>query len=172
MSRNSGNTGTYSVPGLEFRCARFDDEWQCCDREDEHAQQTNILDGSRRCRRDAGRFADLRTVLSRPPDQADRAVPAWRADGCDGAHGRPRAQCRAQAARDRGEPRWRRWRARLEGGRDCRARWLYALVGSSGTLSILPALNPNLDYDPKAFVPVALVSLLPHVLVVPTAVPA
>ena len=49
----------------------------------------------------------------------------------------------------------------------------YALLwGSSGTLSILPALNPNLDYDPKAFVPVALVSLLPHVMVVPPAVPA
>jgi tripartite-type tricarboxylate transporter receptor subunit TctC len=46
------------------------------------------------------------------------------------------------------------------------------LWGSSGTLSILPALNPNLDYDPKAFVPVALVSLLPHVMVVPNAVPA
>jgi tripartite-type tricarboxylate transporter receptor subunit TctC len=46
------------------------------------------------------------------------------------------------------------------------------LWGSSGTLSILPALNPNLDYDPKAFVPVALVSLLPHVMVVPPAVPA
>jgi tripartite-type tricarboxylate transporter receptor subunit TctC len=44
--------------------------------------------------------------------------------------------------------------------------------GSSGTLSILPALNPNLDYDPKSLVPVALVSLLPHVMVVPSAVPA
>lgn len=46
------------------------------------------------------------------------------------------------------------------------------LWGSSGTLSILPALNPNLDYDPKAFAPVALVSLLPHVMVVPKTVPA
>src|SRR5262245_13337107 len=46
------------------------------------------------------------------------------------------------------------------------------LWGSSGTLSILPALNKNLDYDPKAFLPVALVSLLPHAMVVPTAVPA
>ncbi len=46
------------------------------------------------------------------------------------------------------------------------------LWGSSGTLSILPALNAKLDYDPKAFVPVALVSLLPHVMVVPNAVPA
>jgi tripartite-type tricarboxylate transporter receptor subunit TctC len=46
------------------------------------------------------------------------------------------------------------------------------LWGSSGTLSILPALNAKLDYDPKAFVPVALVSLLPHVMVVPPAVPA
>lgn len=46
------------------------------------------------------------------------------------------------------------------------------LWGSSGTLSILPALNPKLDYDPKAFAPVALVSLLPHVMVVPPAVPA
>jgi tripartite-type tricarboxylate transporter receptor subunit TctC len=43
--------------------------------------------------------------------------------------------------------------------------------GSSGTLSILPALNPNLDYDPKAFAPVALVSLLPHVMVVPASIP-
>jgi tripartite-type tricarboxylate transporter receptor subunit TctC len=46
------------------------------------------------------------------------------------------------------------------------------LWGSSGTLSILPALNKKLDYDTKAFVPIALVSLLPHVFVVPPAVPA
>src|SRR5262245_36871821 len=46
------------------------------------------------------------------------------------------------------------------------------LWGSSGTLAILPALNPNLDFDPRAFTPVALVSLLPHVMVVPPAVPA
>jgi tripartite-type tricarboxylate transporter receptor subunit TctC len=46
------------------------------------------------------------------------------------------------------------------------------LWGSSGTLSILPELNKKLDYDPKAFVPVALVALLPHVFVVPPAVPA
>jgi tripartite-type tricarboxylate transporter receptor subunit TctC len=45
------------------------------------------------------------------------------------------------------------------------------LWGSSGTLSILPALNPNLDYDPKAFTPVALASLLPHVMVVPASLP-
>jgi tripartite-type tricarboxylate transporter receptor subunit TctC len=45
------------------------------------------------------------------------------------------------------------------------------LWGSSGTLSILPALNANLDYDPKAFTPVALVSLLPHVMVVPASLP-
>src|SRR5436190_12052923 len=43
--------------------------------------------------------------------------------------------------------------------------------GSSGTLSILPALNPNLDYDPKSFAPVALVSLLPHIMVVPASLP-
>ena len=46
------------------------------------------------------------------------------------------------------------------------------LWGSSGTISILPALNKKLDYDPGAFVPVALVALLPHVFVVPPAVPA
>jgi tripartite-type tricarboxylate transporter receptor subunit TctC len=46
------------------------------------------------------------------------------------------------------------------------------LWGSSGTLAVLPALNPNLDYDPKAFVPVSLVSLLPHVMVVPPSLPA
>src|SRR5215813_2012406 len=46
------------------------------------------------------------------------------------------------------------------------------LWGSSGTISILPELNKKLDYDPRAFTPVALVSLLPHVFVVPPAVPA
>jgi tripartite-type tricarboxylate transporter receptor subunit TctC len=46
------------------------------------------------------------------------------------------------------------------------------LWGSSGTISILPALNKKLDYDPKVLAPVALVSLLPHVFVVPPAVPA
>jgi tripartite-type tricarboxylate transporter receptor subunit TctC len=46
------------------------------------------------------------------------------------------------------------------------------LWGSSGTLSILPALNKSLDYDPKGFLPVALVSLLPHVMVVPASLPA
>ena len=46
------------------------------------------------------------------------------------------------------------------------------LWGSSGTISILPELNKKLDYDPKAFAPVALVSLLPHVFVVPPAVAA
>jgi tripartite-type tricarboxylate transporter receptor subunit TctC len=46
------------------------------------------------------------------------------------------------------------------------------LWGSSGTLSILPALNHSLDYDPAAFAPVASVALLPHVMVVPPAVPA
>jgi tripartite-type tricarboxylate transporter receptor subunit TctC len=45
------------------------------------------------------------------------------------------------------------------------------LWGSSGTISILPALNPNLDYDPKSFTPVALVSLLPHVMVIPASLP-
>lgn len=46
------------------------------------------------------------------------------------------------------------------------------LWGSSGTLAVLPALNKKLDYDPKDFAPVALVSLLPHVFVVPPTVPA
>jgi len=46
------------------------------------------------------------------------------------------------------------------------------LWGSSGTISILPELNKKLDYDPKTLTPVALVSLLPHVFVVPPAVPA
>ena len=46
------------------------------------------------------------------------------------------------------------------------------LWGSSGTISILPELNKKLDYDPKTLAPVALVSLLPHVFVVPPAVPA
>jgi len=46
------------------------------------------------------------------------------------------------------------------------------LWASSATLAILPVLYTKLDFDPKAFVPVALVARLPHVLVVPPAVPA
>jgi tripartite-type tricarboxylate transporter receptor subunit TctC len=46
------------------------------------------------------------------------------------------------------------------------------LWGSSGTLAVLPALNRKLDYDSRAFVPIALVALLPQVFVVPPDVPA
>jgi len=46
------------------------------------------------------------------------------------------------------------------------------LWASTATLAILPALYTNLDFDPRAFTPVALVAKLPHVLVVPQAVPA
>jgi tripartite-type tricarboxylate transporter receptor subunit TctC len=46
------------------------------------------------------------------------------------------------------------------------------LWGSSGTLAIAPALYKELSYDPTTLVPVALVAKLPHVLVVPTSVPA
>ena len=46
------------------------------------------------------------------------------------------------------------------------------LWGSSGTLAISPALYKNLDYDPKAFMPIALVAKLPHVFVVTPDLPA
>ena len=47
------------------------------------------------------------------------------------------------------------------------------LFGSSGSLAVAPALYSNFDVDPrKAFVTVATVALLPHVLVVAPAVPA
>jgi len=46
------------------------------------------------------------------------------------------------------------------------------LWGSSGTLAIVPAFYKKLDYDPKAFVPVALVAKLPHAFVVRPDVPA
>ena len=46
------------------------------------------------------------------------------------------------------------------------------LWASSATLGILPALYTKLDFDPKTFVPVALVAKLPHVLVVPPEMPA
>ena len=46
------------------------------------------------------------------------------------------------------------------------------LFGSSGSLAVAPALYTNLDVDPlKAFVPVAKVSLLPHVFVVSNDLP-
>jgi tripartite-type tricarboxylate transporter receptor subunit TctC len=41
------------------------------------------------------------------------------------------------------------------------------LVGSNGPLTINPIVNPNLSYDPlKDFAPAALVSYVPHVLIV------
>jgi tripartite-type tricarboxylate transporter receptor subunit TctC len=47
------------------------------------------------------------------------------------------------------------------------------LFGSSGSLAVAPALYSSFDLDPrKAFVPVASVSLLPHVFVVSPSVPA
>ena len=47
------------------------------------------------------------------------------------------------------------------------------LFGSSGSLAVAPALYVNLGLDPvKQFAPVASVSLLPHVMVVPEQVPA
>ena len=46
------------------------------------------------------------------------------------------------------------------------------LFGSSGSLAVAPALYQNLDVDPrKAFVPIAKVALLPHVLVVSNDLP-
>ncbi len=47
------------------------------------------------------------------------------------------------------------------------------LFGSSGSLAVAPALYSSLDIDPRtAFVPVAMVALLPHVFVVNLDVPA
>ena len=47
------------------------------------------------------------------------------------------------------------------------------LFGSSGSLGVAPALYTNVGLDPvRSFAPVASVSLLPHVMVVPAAVPA
>jgi tripartite-type tricarboxylate transporter receptor subunit TctC len=47
------------------------------------------------------------------------------------------------------------------------------LVGSTTTISINPWLNPKLPYNPqKDFVPISLVGYVPHILVVPSAVPA
>ena len=46
------------------------------------------------------------------------------------------------------------------------------LWASSGSLAIFPALYKNLDYDPKAFVAVALVAKLPHVFVIRPDLPA
>lgn len=48
----------------------------------------------------------------------------------------------------------------------------YTLVwGSSGTLSIAPALYKGVNYDPSTLEPVALVAKLPHVLVVNPSLP-
>ena len=47
------------------------------------------------------------------------------------------------------------------------------LFGSSGSLGVAPALYANVGLDPvKSFAPVASVSLLPHVVVVPASLPA
>ncbi|MBI2225452.1 MAG: tripartite tricarboxylate transporter substrate binding protein [Betaproteobacteria bacterium] len=47
------------------------------------------------------------------------------------------------------------------------------LVGSTSTISVNPALNPKLVYNPQRdFVPVSLVGFVPHVLLVNPSVPA
>jgi tripartite-type tricarboxylate transporter receptor subunit TctC len=47
------------------------------------------------------------------------------------------------------------------------------LVGSTTTISINPWLNPKLSYNPQRdFVPISLVGFVPHILVVPSGVPA
>ena len=47
------------------------------------------------------------------------------------------------------------------------------LVGSTSTISINPALNSKLAYQPQRdFVPVSLVGFVPHILLVNSAVPA
>jgi len=46
------------------------------------------------------------------------------------------------------------------------------LWASSSTLCVMPLLYPNLDFDPKNFVPVAEVATLPHFLVIAAQVPA
>ena len=47
------------------------------------------------------------------------------------------------------------------------------LVGSTTTISINPSLNPKLPYNPQRdFVPISLVGSVPHILVVPSTVPA
>jgi tripartite-type tricarboxylate transporter receptor subunit TctC len=46
------------------------------------------------------------------------------------------------------------------------------LWASSATLCVLPVLYTRLDFDPKKFVPVAQVAMLPHFLIVAAAVPA
>lgn len=47
------------------------------------------------------------------------------------------------------------------------------LVGSTSTISINPALNPKLNYNPQRdFVPVSVVGYVPHVLLVHSSVPA
>jgi tripartite-type tricarboxylate transporter receptor subunit TctC len=47
------------------------------------------------------------------------------------------------------------------------------MFGSSGSLAVAPALYSSLDIDPrKAFTPIAMVALLPHVFVVNNDVPA
>jgi tripartite-type tricarboxylate transporter receptor subunit TctC len=47
------------------------------------------------------------------------------------------------------------------------------LVGSTTTISINPWLNPKLPYNPQRdFVPISLVGFVPHILLVPSSVPA
>jgi tripartite-type tricarboxylate transporter receptor subunit TctC len=46
------------------------------------------------------------------------------------------------------------------------------LWGTLATLAISPVLYKELDYDPKAFVPVAMIAEFPHVLTIPPTSPA
>ena len=103
--------------------------------------------------------------------QADRALrPGGGADGV--------ARVVAQYVSDRlgqsvvVENRARRihHRHRLVAGR---ARWLHALLGQSGPISINPAVYKSLPYDPaKDLVPITMTNSYPYVLVVNAKLPA
>jgi tripartite-type tricarboxylate transporter receptor subunit TctC len=115
--------------------------------------------------------AGIGAILSRSTDPARRAVSARRADRLRRAAHRaiPVGAFGAGGAR---QPARRRRHARDQGGGERGDGRLHAVVPSSATLGIAPALYRNVEYDPvKSFAPIALVSRVPFVLGVAAAVP-
>src|SRR5262249_40911314 len=103
--------------------------------------------------------------LSEPSDPDDRPLPAWRSDRCHGPGDQPDAFGAARATSLCRQPTQRRIDAGRQDRRQCRPRRLHASSRQCRHLAIGPTRYRDAEYDPKRFVPVAMVAEVPYVIV-------
>jgi tripartite-type tricarboxylate transporter receptor subunit TctC len=103
--------------------------------------------------------------LSRSPDPAHRAVSAGRPDRCHGTTDQPGLsdQLGQQVYVDNRPGAGSTLAAKIAASAEPDGYTL--LLGSAATLAIGPTLYRDAEYDPKSFVPVAMVAEVPYVMV-------